>query len=160
MNDQKQVWSTTVLEDPSDPEGAVIQFPDDMMTQLGWKEGDTLKWTDLKDGSFSISKVVLETQWVMVDTISTFRVRYMVEVPIGIDNHGHDKSLWALDTVTCEEAKEFSQLHIGEQIVSHRVMSKDEALQQCDAENEYGKEWDTDAKVAAFFTTWKEQETD
>jgi predicted RNA-binding Zn-ribbon protein involved in translation (DUF1610 family) len=30
----------------------------------------------------------------------------MVEVPKGTDNYGKDKSLWALDTVTMEEAKE------------------------------------------------------
>lgn len=144
-------FTATVLSDPTDPEVAILQFPEKMCEDLGWKEGDTLSWTDLKDGSFSIKKVEPETEWVMVDTISSFRMRYMVEVPKG-------KSLWALDTVTCEEAKEFSQEHIGEQIVSHRVMDKAEALKQCNAENEYCADWSDEKKVSALFTTWAEQE--
>ena len=34
------------------------------------------------------------------------------------------KKEWALDTVTMNEAEEFSQEHLGEQIVSHRVIDE------------------------------------
>ena len=34
----------------------VITFPDEMMKELGWKEGDVLEWIDNKDGSFSLVK--------------------------------------------------------------------------------------------------------
>jgi hypothetical protein len=74
----------------------------------------------------------------------------MVEVPKG-------KTLWALDTVTMEEAKEFSQEHIGEQIISHRTVSKKEALELCDQDNGYTKSWDKETKMKSFFTTWEEQ---
>jgi len=133
-----------------------IEFPPALMAEAGWKEGDDLVWADLKDGSWSLSKKPV-TQWVLVEAISTFRERYMVEVPIGTDDYGKDKSEWALDTVTCEEAKEFSQEHLGEQIVSHRVVTKEEALALCDKDNDYTTAWNTELKMKNFFTPWEEK---
>jgi hypothetical protein len=69
----------------------------------------------------------------------------MVEVPKG-------KAEWALDTVTLNEAQEFSQEHLGEVIVSHRVVSFDEALEMCDKDNHYCKDWDNEHKIRAFFS--------
>ncbi len=34
-----------------------IEFPDELLAELGWKEGDELEWEKRDDGSFSISKV-------------------------------------------------------------------------------------------------------
>lgn len=99
-----------------------------------------------------------ETQLVLVECVSTFRQRYMVEVPVGTDDYGNDKTLWALDTVTMQEAKEFSQEFLGEQIVSHRVVTYDEALSLCDKDNDYTVSWDTETKVKNFFTTVADQE--
>ena len=99
-----------------------------------------------------------ETQLVLVECVSTFRQRYMVEVPVGTDDYGNDKTLWALDTVTMQEAKEFSQEYLGEQIVSHRVVTYDEALSLCDEDNDYTVSWDADTKVKNFFTTLSDQE--
>jgi len=128
------------------------------MESNGYKIGDVLNWKDNKDGSYSITKKVSEDkQWVLVECISTFRQRYMVEVPVGTDEHGKDKTLWALDTVTMEEAKEFSQEHLGEQIVSHRVVTKKEALALFDQDNDYTNSWDKETKMKTFFTTWEEQ---
>jgi hypothetical protein len=116
------------------------------MEETGWKTGDTLDWKDNGDGTFSMTKQeTKETEWVLVETISQFRERYMVEVPKG-------KELWALDTVTLNQAQEFSQEHLGEVIVSHRVVSFDEALELCDKDNHYCSEWSDDKKVDAFFT--------
>jgi hypothetical protein len=84
-------------------------------------------------------------EWVLVDCVSTFRMRYLVEVPEG-------KKEWALDTVVMHEAKEFSQEHIGEQIVSHRVVTKEEALAICDEDNNYCASWNDEQKEKAFFT--------
>lgn len=91
-----------------------------------------------------------KTEWVLVDCVSQFRMRYLVEVPAG-------KSEYALDTVTMNEAKEFSQEHLGETIFSHRVVSKKEALALCDIDNDYTKNWSKEQKINAFFTPWKEQ---
>jgi hypothetical protein len=100
-----------------------------------------------------------ETQLVLVECVSTFRVRYMIEVPVGIDDQGNDKSLWALDTVTMNEAQEFSQEYLGEQIVSHRVVSKEEALALCDIDNHYAAEaWTEEHKIKTFFTPLKDVE--
>jgi hypothetical protein len=143
-------WIATLQEDPATGD-IILPLPDDLMEAQGFGVGDILKWKDNKDGSYSVSKKASEeTEWVLVECISTFRQRYMVEVPKG-------KTLWALDTVTMEEAKEFSQEFIGEQIISHRTVSKKEALALCDKDNDYGSEWDKETKMKNFFTTWEEQ---
>ena len=95
-------------------------------------------------------------QLVLVETVSMFRMRYVVEVPVGIDDYGNDKTLWALDTVVMEDAKEFSQKHLDETIVSHRVVSMDEALALCDEDNDYTASWPTEKKIETFFTPDKE----
>jgi len=146
-------WTLEVKED-TETGDAILEFPDDLMQQAGWKEGDTLEWIDNKDGSWTMKKKEL-TQWVLVECVSTFRERYMVEVPVGVDDYGKDKSLWALDTVTMQEAKEFSQEHIGEQIISHRVLTKEEALKLCDKDNAYYNSWNEETKIENFFTSWK-----
>lgn len=130
---------------------AFIQLPDDLLEEVNWKEGDVIDWHDNKDGSFTMSKRQVETEWVLVETVSTFRMRYMVEVPKG-------KAEYALDTVTMEEAKDFSQEHLGEQICSHRVVTKEEAIELCDHDNDYTKDWSEDNKFRAFFTTIQDQE--
>jgi len=88
--------------------------------------------------------------WVMVETISMFRERYMVEAPASNPEY-------ALDDVTCETAKEFSQKHVGETIMSHRIVTEAEALALCDIDNDYCKSWGDEKKMEVFFT--KEGET-
>ena len=34
-----------------------LEFPEDIMEELGWNEGDTLEWKDNGDGSWTIMKV-------------------------------------------------------------------------------------------------------
>lgn len=85
-----------------------------------------------------------KTEWVLVDTVSTFRMRYCVEVPAG-------KHFVALNKVSANEAKEFSQLHIGEQVVSNRVLTMEEAMQICRQDNDYVSSWDDEAVVDSFF---------
>lgn len=138
-----------ILDVKEAPDGELyIELPEEVLKQSGFEIGDTLLWTDKGNGSFELSKK--ETEWVMVECISTFRERYVVEVPKG-------KAEYALDTVTMNEAKEFSQEHLGETIVSHRVVSKDEALNICDVDNAYTKSWETEHKIKNFFTTMEDQ---
>jgi hypothetical protein len=148
-----------IVELIKDPETGDLILPlsDEIFDGLGWKIGDTIQWIDNKDGSWTMKKVE-ETQLVLVETVSMFRQRYMVEVPVGTDRQGNDKSLWALDTVTCNDAKEFSQEHLGETIVSHRVVSRKEAMTLCDTDNEYASNWNDDMKVKAFYTSWEDKE--
>jgi len=86
-----------------------------------------------------------KTELVLVECVSTFRIRYLVEVPIGKKDH-------ALDTVAFDEAKEFSQYYLGEASVSSRVVSDKEALRICDEDNDYCKSWDDKHKRDVFFT--------
>jgi hypothetical protein len=143
-------WIATLQED-AETGDLILPLSDEIMESSGFKIGDILNWKSNTDGSVSVTKKVSEeTEWVLVECVSTFRQRYMVEVPKG-------KSEWALDTVTVEEAKEFSQEHLGEQIVSHRVVSEEEALALCDEDNDYTKAWSDEHKLDVFFTSWKEQ---
>ena len=143
-------WTINLEEDPETGD-LILPLNDDILEGTGWKTGDNIEWIDNKDGSWTMKKI--ETQWVLVETVSTFRERYMVEVPVGIDRYGKDKADWALDTVTLEEAKEFSQEHLGETIVSHRVVTKEEAMALCDKDNAYCKAWSEEMKMNSFFTS-------
>lgn len=48
-------WTLEVQEDPTTGD-AILEFPPDLMEQAGWKEGDTLTWKDLGNGSWSLTK--------------------------------------------------------------------------------------------------------
>lgn len=140
----------TLIED-EDTGDLILPIGDELMAEVGWEVGDTLDWVDNKDGSFTIMKrQEVETELVLVECISQFRQRYMVEVPKG-------KAEWALDTVTMNESEEFSQQHLGETIISHRVVSKEEMLTLCDKDNDYAKAWDDEHKVKTFVTSWDKQ---
>lgn len=93
----------------------------------------------------------MEKELVLVECVSTFRMRYVVEVPKG-------KKEWALDTVVCNEAEELSQEHIGEQIVSHRVIDEAEYLRVFNEDNAYLSSWDNDQKLR-FITRCNDEDT-
>jgi hypothetical protein len=152
-----KTWTVNLEEDPETGD-LILPLNDDILEQTGWKTGDAIDWTDNKDGSWTMKKI--ETQWVLVEAVSMFRERYMVEVPVGVDRYGKDKAEWALDTVTLGEAKEFSQEHLGETIVSHRVVTKEDALAMCDEENGYAKKWNDELKIQTFFTVMTEHIAD
>jgi hypothetical protein len=136
-------WTLNVKYDDESGD-TFIELPDDLMIEAGWNLGDDIEWIDNKDGSWTMKKKE-NKQWVLVETVQMFRHRYMCEVPKG-------KAEWALDTVTMEEAKEFSQQHLGETIVSHRTLTMEEALELCDQDNDYARKWNDDHKIKTFFT--------
>ena len=148
-----KIWTVNLEEDPETGD-LILPLNDDILEQTGWKTGDSIDWIDNKDGSWTMKKI--ETQWVLVEAVSMFRERYMVEVPVGVDRYGKDKAEWALDTVTLGEAKEFSQEHLGETIVSHRVVTREDALAMCHKDNDYAKVWNDELKIQTFFTTMAE----
>ena len=82
-----------------------------------------------------------EKKLYLVDVMSTFRMRYVVEAR----NEGD-----AMDEVTCGEVdmdfKEFSQEHIGTHIFSSREISKKEYLELFDKDNDYLKTWSKSQK--------------
>jgi len=94
------------------------------------------------------------TKYVLVDTVSQYRLRYVIEVP---DDHNDgvfpcSATTWAEDTVTCGEMKEFSQLHLGETIISSRDVSEEEILALCDLDNSYCSMWSDAQKMNTFIT--------
>ena len=137
---------TAIIEEDNNGD-AIIPLPQEMLDELEWKEGDTIDWKDNGDGTFSLSKIEKseETEWVLVDAVSMFRIRYLVQVPKGYSDY-------ALDSVVAKEAKEFSQEHLDETIISHRVVTEEEALVICDVDNAYCKVWNNEHKIKTFFT--------
>jgi bifunctional DNA-binding transcriptional regulator/antitoxin component of YhaV-PrlF toxin-antitoxin module len=53
VNDKK--WILTVQENGKTKE-LYIEFPQDVLDQVGWSEGDDLEWIENKDGSWAITK--------------------------------------------------------------------------------------------------------
>jgi bifunctional DNA-binding transcriptional regulator/antitoxin component of YhaV-PrlF toxin-antitoxin module len=135
---------TIVLDYDNETGDVIMPLPDELMKEAGWNLGDDLEWIDNENGTYTLKKVE-NKEWVLVECVSQFRMRYMVQVPAG-------KAEWALDTVVMNEAKEFSQEHIGETIVSHRVVTTQEALELCDIDNAYCSSWNEEQKMKTFFT--------
>ena len=52
---EMKTWTVTTIADPDDPEGAILPFPEEMMTALDWREGDVLSWDEQEDGSVVVS---------------------------------------------------------------------------------------------------------
>lgn len=82
---------------------------------------------------------------VLVETISTFRHVYAVELKDDEPNE------YALDDVIMEmhpngELEDFAQQHIGESIFSHRAVTEEEYIQLFDEMNDYLKEWTPEQK--------------
>lgn len=92
-------------------------------------------------------------EYIVVTTLSTFRHRYVMHRDdlraLNTEVEASDADLvdWAQDTVTCEECEEFSQLHIGEQIVDTYECTEDEMLTFFDRDNEYLSDWTREKKI-------------
>jgi hypothetical protein len=65
----------------------------------------------------------------VVETINTYRHRYVIDCK---------KLEHAFDTVVCEEAQEFSQMYLGENIVTGREITCEEFHRMNNALNNYG----------------------
>ena len=86
------------------------------------------------------------SKYVLVDTVLSYRMRYVIEL------NDDDPNEYALDTVACDEATEFSQEYLGEHIISHRQITEDEFIEICDEDNSYLKSWDRQKKIDNFVT--------
>lgn len=91
--------------------------------------------------------------YVVVTTISTFHHRFVMHKDdlrkMNTDIKSTDKDLaeWAMDTVVMEECNEFSQKHLGEQIVDTYECDEDEMLTFFDRDSYYLSGWDRAAKI-------------
>lgn len=49
-------WTITVEED-SETGDIILPFPPELLAENGWTDGDTIEWTDNKDGTWTLSRV-------------------------------------------------------------------------------------------------------
>ena len=50
-----KIWTLDIKEDPETGDG-ILEFPEDLLKETGWREGDQLTWKDLGNGSWSLTK--------------------------------------------------------------------------------------------------------
>ena len=48
-------WILDIKEDPETGD-SILEFPEDLLEQAGWKEGDILEWKNLGNGTWSLTK--------------------------------------------------------------------------------------------------------
>ena len=83
---------------------------------------------------------------VLVETVSTFRHMYAVEIK------DEDPIEYALDDITAHVSfdvlglEEFAQNHVDESVFSYREITEDDYLKIFDKENDYLKEWTPELK--------------
>ena len=106
-----------------------------------------------------LTKDALMTKYVIVTAISSYRMRYCIPVDelqklntdMSIDGHEIE---WANDCVTSEDVKEFSQMHIGEQIIDTEIVTEELLLSKFDVDNDYLSWWTKDKKIETI-RNWK-----
>lgn len=128
----------------------ILQLSDEFCKDQDWREGDVIKW-DIKDGAvIATNKCAQERKknpikkLVLVETVSMFRMRYVVECDE--EHHAADEVVMRKGDDSLEE---FSQHHIDEVITSTRVISDEEFLNLFDKDNDYLAGWD-DVKKKSF----------
>lgn len=90
-------------------------------------------------------KTPKQKKLVMVEVLSQFRNRYVIEVEDNIDH--------ALDEYICNEHnpnfKEFSQKHLDPTtIIEHYEITQEEYLKMFDEDNDYLQGWDNEKKFS------------
>ncbi len=125
----------------------LLQLSEEFCKDQDWREGDVISW-DTKDGSvIATNKCAQERKknsgkkLVLVETVSMFRMRYVVEC---------DEEEHASDEVVMRKGddgfEEFSQHHLDEVITSTRVIDEREYLDLFDKDNDYLAKWDVEQK--------------
>ena len=99
-------------------------------------------------------------RYVVVTTVSQFRQRYCIPMS-ELQKTNPDKELtvenareWAMDTVTMEEADEFSQKWMGETILDTMILDEERVLLLFDRDNDYLQGW-TKEKKLEWIHDWK-----
>lgn len=86
----------------------------------------------------------MEKKLYMVETVSIFRHRYVVEAREA--EHASDEVIMGIGR-SSSDFQEFSQKHIDELITSTREINAEEYLKEFDADNDYLKEWSIPQKM-------------
>lgn len=120
-----------------------INLPDEVLDKAGIKVGDSIKWVDNKNGSWSIIKME-QQNYFMIDVLSSFRCRYVVKAKSL--EHAYDEVVFREGD---SEFKEFSQKHLGVSIIDGREVSKEDILCLHKTDNEYLKMWSEETVLNA-----------
>ena len=104
-----------------------------------------------------------DERYVVVTCVSQFRQRYAIPVSelqklnpdVDITNDPVKQIEWANDSVAMEEVKEFSQSHIGEDIIDTFILDEERVLNLFDRDNDYLKEWTKEQKLKHLHN-WKD----
>lgn len=49
--------TVNVVDDPDNPGELLLDLGNDLCAELGWQVGDTVEWTDNKDGTWTLLKI-------------------------------------------------------------------------------------------------------
>ena len=99
----------------------------------------------------------------MVETISMFKIKYCVEVPDDVEEGAYPTSPinYAMDTVVCNEAKEFTQKYLEEVISDANEVTLEEAIAQYRKdEPTLGEAWDDETIIKNHITPVGKNEND
>jgi hypothetical protein len=136
--------SATVTLKRTEDGDVIMPLPGDVIDGTGWQLGDKIEFTKTENGSVVMKK--FETELVLVETISMFRMRYVVEVPKGHPEYASDTVLVGRDTDHLEIV-ELSQEHLDEVISSTRVIDQTEYLRVFNEDNDYLRTWTDEMKL-------------
>jgi len=53
-------WTVTIEENPDNSDEFILPFPEDMLKEVGWVEGDVIEWINNQDGTYCLQKVKIE----------------------------------------------------------------------------------------------------
>ena len=56
----EEPYICAIVEDPDNPGELAMDIPDELLLEAGWAIGDDLSWTDNKNGTWTIEKVIGE----------------------------------------------------------------------------------------------------
>ena len=95
----------------------------------------------------------MEKKLYLVETVSMFRMRYVVEAREA--SHAEDEFVMEIGK---DSFKEFSQHHMDEVIVSTRELSATDYMDLFDVDNDYLKSWSNQEKMSMINTIEYEDE--
>lgn len=61
MSEKLKSWTVTLEEDPETGD-LILPFTDEILADVGWREGDVLEWIDNKDGTWTLVKQADKTE--------------------------------------------------------------------------------------------------